>query len=229
MTWLRRQRFRRFRRTSLWLVPVACMAAALAVAPVIRWIDTQTQWTLLDFGPDGARNVLGGLASSLLTFIVFAFSTLTVSVQIASGQLTPRIIARVFEDRLTKIANVTCKVITEVYPESFWPDGIDRALPSLEPGRATKTIFNEGRSGVVLAIDPTGLAAIAERAGCTIAVVPMIGDFLATGDAVFLIHGGMLPAQLHATLCDYIDLGSERTLTQDPRRHSRRTGGCSPA
>ncbi|MGZ9105596.1 MAG: DUF2254 domain-containing protein [Rhodoplanes sp.] len=278
MTWLQHQRFRRFRRRSLWLVPVACMVAALAVAPSIRWIDAHTHWTLLDFGPDGARNVLGALSSSLLTFIVFAFSTLTVAVQIASGQLTPRIIARVFEDRLTKltlgafvfswvyslaalgrieahapqlavafavvtsllsvllflglvqrtsrglrpvaamtdIANDTCAVIDEVYPRRLTPDDTDRALPPLQAEQAAATILHQGRSSVVLAVDLGGLTALAEQAGCTIEVVPMVGDFVAAGDALFRIRDGMIPARQEARLRDCIDLGSERNLTQDP-------------
>ena len=79
------------------------MAAALLAAPVFRWIDDQTRWTLMGFGPDGAKAVLGALASSLLTFIVFAFSIILLAVQIAGGQLSPRIIARVFESRVAKL------------------------------------------------------------------------------------------------------------------------------
>jgi len=278
MTWRNRQRLLRFFRTSLWLVPAVCMVVALAAAPLIRWIDSHTHWMLLNFGPEGARNVLNALASSLLTFIVFAFSTLTVAVQIASGQLTPRIIARVFQDKLTKltvgafvfswlyslaaigriddhvpqlvvvfaiftslvsvllflvlvqrssqglrpvivmtdIANDTCAVIDKVYPKHFPQDCPGSATPFPEPGKAMKTILHKGRSGVVLAIDPYGLSAVAERTNCTIVVVPMIGDFLATEDTIFRIHGETLPAQDEAALLEFIDLGPERTLTQDP-------------
>jgi uncharacterized membrane protein len=90
-------------RASLWLVSAAGMAAALLAAPLLRWIDDRTRWTLLGFAADGARGVLGALVSSLLTFIVFAFSLLLVAAQMASGQFTPRMVARVFEDRLTKL------------------------------------------------------------------------------------------------------------------------------
>jgi uncharacterized membrane protein len=278
MSWRRWQQIRHYYRQSLWIIPVACMAAGLAAAPAIRWIDAQTQWTLLNLGPDGARNILGALAGSLLTFIVFAFSTLTVAVQIASGQLSPRIIARVFEDPFTKttvgafvfswlytlaalgriedhalqlpvafaiaaslasvllflglvqrisqglrpvvimtgIANDTVAVIDEIYPESFSPEHTDHAVPSPEPGQATKTILHEQRSGVVRAIDFTHLATIAEQAGCTIEIVPMVGDFVATADVVFRTYDGTLSAQDEAKLIDCIDLGAERSLAQDP-------------
>jgi uncharacterized membrane protein len=99
---LRKPRARRSPRPSLWGIPVACMAAALVLAPLVRWLDDQTRWTLLGFGIEGARAVLGSLASSLLTFMVFAFSILLLAVQIATGLLTPRIMNRLMEGRLTR-------------------------------------------------------------------------------------------------------------------------------
>lgn len=102
MTWHTRYRWSRFLRSSLWLPPVASMALALLLAPLIRWVDERTQWTLLGFGVDGAKSVVGELSASLLTFIVFAFSILLLAVQVASSQLTPRIIARTFEGRLAR-------------------------------------------------------------------------------------------------------------------------------
>jgi len=89
-------------RSSLWIVSVACMAAALLAGPALRWVDDRTRWELLGFGADGARSVLGVLSASLLTFLVFCFSILLLCVQLAGAQLSPRIIARVFEGRLTK-------------------------------------------------------------------------------------------------------------------------------
>ncbi|HVP00313.1 MAG TPA: DUF2254 domain-containing protein [Bryobacteraceae bacterium] len=103
MSWILRHRLRTFLQSSLCAVPIACMLAAMLVAPVVRAIDDRTRWALLDFGIEGSRVVVGALASSLLTFIVFAFSIILLAVQIASGQLSPRIIARVLESRLTKL------------------------------------------------------------------------------------------------------------------------------
>src|SRR5947208_2949721 len=103
MTWLTRYRIRTFVRSSLWVVPVACMVAALVLAPCIRAFDEREQWTLLGFGLDGAKAIAGALASSLLTFIVFAFSTILLAVQMASGQYSPRIIGRVLETHVVKV------------------------------------------------------------------------------------------------------------------------------
>ncbi len=103
MSWLTRHRLRRYLRSSLFLAPAGSIVLALAVAPVVRWIDDRTQWTLLGFGAGGASAVLSGLSSSLLALIVFAFSILLLAIQIAGGQLSPRIIARVFRMPLLKV------------------------------------------------------------------------------------------------------------------------------
>jgi uncharacterized membrane protein len=103
MSWMLRYRWRAFLRSSLCVYPIASIALALITAPLIRMVDDRMQWTLLNFGPEGSRFVVGALAASLLTFIVFAFSIILLTVQIAGGQLTPRIIARIFENRLAKL------------------------------------------------------------------------------------------------------------------------------
>jgi uncharacterized membrane protein len=90
------------------------MLVALLLAPLIRWVDERTQWTLLGFGPDGAKAVVGALSSSLLTFVVFAFSILLLSVQVAGSQLSPRVIARVFETRLSR-ATLAAFVFSYIY------------------------------------------------------------------------------------------------------------------
>ena len=80
------------------------MIAALAAIPVVRGLDAWTAWRWFGFTPDGARAVLGGLSSSMLTFVVFAVSALLLAVQLASGQLTPRIIVLTFSAPTVKIS-----------------------------------------------------------------------------------------------------------------------------
>ena len=98
MTWLQRYQLQRTLRSSLCLLPVLAIAVALSVAPLIRWLDSETGWMLFNFSPDGARTVLAAFTSSMLTFVVFVVSSLLIVVQLASAQLTPRVIARVFAD-----------------------------------------------------------------------------------------------------------------------------------
>jgi uncharacterized membrane protein len=101
MTWLQRYQFNDFRRNSVWLAPLLGMAVALALGPLVRWLDLTLGWQAA-MGPDGARAVLGALAASMLTFIVFVFSILLVAVQLASAQLTPRIIASVYRNNVLR-------------------------------------------------------------------------------------------------------------------------------
>src|SRR6187551_2424600 len=95
MTWEKRYRLWHMARTSLVLWAVVALVLAMICAPAARWIDRETGWTIFTYTPDGARAVLGAMVSSMLTFIVFVLSTTLIVVQLASGQLTPRIISLV--------------------------------------------------------------------------------------------------------------------------------------
>jgi uncharacterized membrane protein len=77
------------------------MAAALASVRLVYWIDSWLGWEV-GLDPNTAQLVIGTMASSMFTFIVFVSSALLVAVQLASSQLTPRIIAIVFKDPVTK-------------------------------------------------------------------------------------------------------------------------------
>lgn len=103
MTWEQHYRLGLAARTSLVLWAVAALLAALICAPAVRWLDSQTEWVLFGYSSDGARAVLGALAGAMLTFIVFVLSATLIVVQLASGQMTPRIIAIVFALRQVKI------------------------------------------------------------------------------------------------------------------------------
>jgi uncharacterized membrane protein len=103
LTWLQRYRLRAFLASSLWIVPVLGMALALGVAPVLRRLDAATHWTFFGFGPEGARAVAGGLVASVFTFVVFVFSILLVAVQIASANLSPRVIAGILAQRPVRV------------------------------------------------------------------------------------------------------------------------------
>jgi len=103
MTWLQRHRLASFFRNSVWLPPVLGMVIALLVRPVVQDIDSMLGWKS-PVGPDAARAVLGILVSALLTFIVFVFSILLLIVQIASAQLSPRIIAPIYRSRVVRLS-----------------------------------------------------------------------------------------------------------------------------
>jgi uncharacterized membrane protein len=114
LTWLQRYRLRAFLSSSLWAVPVFGLALALVVAPAVRRLDAVTDWTLFGFAPEGARAVVAGLVGSVFTFVVFVFSILLVAVQIASANLTPRVIATILSHRPVRVC-LGLMVFTFIY------------------------------------------------------------------------------------------------------------------
>ncbi len=103
MTWLQRYQLRHYFTNSIWILPVLSMIAALTVVPLLHRGEQALGWEA-SIGPEAARTLLGTMASAMFTFIVFVSSALLVAVQLASAQLTPRIIAIVFRDPRTKFA-----------------------------------------------------------------------------------------------------------------------------
>jgi uncharacterized membrane protein len=83
-------------------------------APALRRLEAATGWTLFGFGPDGARAVVVGLVGSVFTFVVFVFSILLVAVQIASANLTPRVIATILAHRPVRVC-LGLMVFTFIY------------------------------------------------------------------------------------------------------------------
>ncbi|MCE9562826.1 MAG: DUF2254 domain-containing protein [Planctomycetes bacterium] len=104
MNWEQRYRLLQTARTSLVLWGVISLVAAMLCAPMVRIIDQQTDWGIFRYTPEGARSLLGTFAGSMLTFIVFVLSATLIVVQLASGQLTPRVIALVLTAPGVKIA-----------------------------------------------------------------------------------------------------------------------------
>jgi uncharacterized membrane protein len=103
MTWLQRYRVRHYFSDSIWVLPVLATLAAVAIVRLLHWIEKDMDWQS-PVHPDSARAVLGTIASSLLTSVVFVCSALLVAVQLVSAQLTPRVISVVFRDPVTKLS-----------------------------------------------------------------------------------------------------------------------------
>src|SRR5688500_17381415 len=79
------------------------MFAGLIAARVLARIDGALGWTSL-LQAEVFRTMLMSLASVAFTLVVFVCSALLIALQLASAQLTPRIIGFIFADRLMRWA-----------------------------------------------------------------------------------------------------------------------------
>lgn len=101
MTWLQRYHVHHYIQNSIVVLPVLGIVAALIIEALLHSIE-ETEGLRSPLSAEAARLVIGTLSAAMLTFIVFLSSTLLVAVQLASAQLTPRVIAFVFRDPVTK-------------------------------------------------------------------------------------------------------------------------------
>ena len=93
MNWSRWYRVASYARSSLWIVPfVAVVLEQIALRVALR-IDDWLGWTFYGATVYRAEVTLQTIVTLTLSFLVFTFGSLLVAIQVASGQLTPRIIA----------------------------------------------------------------------------------------------------------------------------------------
>src|SRR5207237_4493963 len=64
-----------------------------AIAQPLRALDAWLDWQIAGLGVSGAQALYQTVITLTLSFLVFTFGSLLVAIQIAGGQLTPRIIA----------------------------------------------------------------------------------------------------------------------------------------
>ncbi len=101
MAWNRRYGLISRVRSSLWIVPILAVMAAIALNRIIDrvgvWIDTRggydLQYGFLAVTAGEAHSILDRIFTLNLSFLVFSFGSLLVAIQVAGGQYTPRIIA----------------------------------------------------------------------------------------------------------------------------------------
>jgi uncharacterized membrane protein len=93
LVWNNFYRATSYLRSALWVVPIISIFLVLAIAPVLRWLDAWLEWRIIGLSMSGAQSLYQTVISFTLSFLVFTFSSLLVAIQIAGGQLTPRIIA----------------------------------------------------------------------------------------------------------------------------------------
>ena len=93
MTWNRRYGLRNYLRSSLWIVPFIAIPLELIITRVVHGLDAWLRWGVLGLTVTGAKTLLEAFVTVTLSFVVFTFGSLLVAIQVASAQMTPRIIA----------------------------------------------------------------------------------------------------------------------------------------
>lgn len=94
MNWNQRYGLRNYLKSSLWVVPFIAIPLELVTARLLHRLDANLGWSLLGFTETGAQALLQAFVTATLSFVVFTFGSLLVAIQVASAQMTPRIIAR---------------------------------------------------------------------------------------------------------------------------------------
>jgi uncharacterized membrane protein len=117
---------------------------------------------------------------------------------------------------LGKIGLEATSVIESSYPRQLaQSEGVPPEQGILPTVVASRTVYYQGKSGILQAVDAPGLAQVAHRNGCTIRLVPQVGDFITTGEPLFQICSGgerIDDRDMHHAIA----VGMERTRQQDP-------------
>jgi uncharacterized membrane protein len=136
---------------SLVALPIGLLAVVLTHAD--RAIGSTDPGVVFDGGPDAARAILTTIAASLITIAGLTFSLLIVTLQLVSGQFTPRLIRNFLSDRVNQVIAgafvgifLYCLlVLRSVRSEGEGPDG-DAFVPAL----ALTVAIALGLAGLVL-------------------------------------------------------------------------------
>ena len=94
MGWNKRYALWSYLRSSMWIVPLLAYLVSLALIRLVGHLDERLGWSWSwTLSPEVAQTGLQIFIAAMLSFIVFTFGSLLVAIQVASAQLTPRIIA----------------------------------------------------------------------------------------------------------------------------------------
>ncbi len=114
---------------------------------------------------------------------------------------------------LWRVGEEGLAVIESVYPKPI-RDTDPLPVRHAQLGASDRIVSHRGTSAIVLAVNLEALVAEANRADGVIEVVPRVGDFVAVGEPVFLLHGGSGAFDEHK-LRGSIAFGPERTIEQN--------------
>lgn len=94
--WHRIYSFVSYSKSALWIIPLISILLVLILARVVLELDLWLNWDrfyLSGLSLDGAKSLYQTVITLNVSFLVFTFGSLLVAIQVASGQMTPRVIA----------------------------------------------------------------------------------------------------------------------------------------
>lgn len=104
-----RAREYRWRTNSLWAVPMVCIAAGGAAVAITLSLDGLVGFDLLPEGvlgtPTAVQTILSTAASAMLTLTTIVLTVMTLGVQLAMQQFSPRIVRALLADRRSQLAH----------------------------------------------------------------------------------------------------------------------------
>jgi len=103
MNWLQRYRIRFYIRNSLWILPALSIPIALLTVSLLARYELATG-SQMKVSAETVRALMNTVAASTFTLVVLVSSAVLLAVQLASAQLTPRIIAMVYRNPYQKTA-----------------------------------------------------------------------------------------------------------------------------
>jgi len=304
-----------YTKSSLWIVPIVAIVLELIAFRLLHVLDAWLLWPFQDRGLQAAETILQTIITLNLSFMVFTFGSLLVAIQVASGQMTPRIIATAllrdnvvrysvglfvftlmfavstmgrvdktvhqlplffaglfgifsiavflylidYASKLlrpvsiaTYIGKMGLAVIDSVYSQptkeaqapaapdhtpshlpfvgrlgakalsvikSVYPQETQGptapAVPDSALGLPERTVLHKGTGEIILAVNLEALVAEAQAADVIIEFVHRVGDFIGTGEPLFLVYGSAAAIE-DQKLQDSVAFGAERTMEQDP-------------
>src|SRR3712207_1983504 len=101
-------RRRHFVRSSMWLLPVSCLAAGVLVVLGTLAVDRATDHRLVPLSltgtPSDAQTLLSSFATAMVSLTSLVLTVTLVAVQLAMGQFSPRIVGALLNDRFSQLA-----------------------------------------------------------------------------------------------------------------------------
>ena len=102
------ERLRDELRSTIWLVPAACVATAIGAAIGLIALDQALgpvpAGVLFPGPPSGARTFLSSITQAMISFTGVVFSITIVVLQLTSGQFSPRVLRAFLRDRAIQFA-----------------------------------------------------------------------------------------------------------------------------